>query len=155
KDNRSVEYKTSGWKLEPDGKRLTFTDGVRIGTVRLVGTRAIETFPVTQIKRVRLVKRADGYYCQFAVQAERTMPHEHTGTQTGIDMGLTTFLTASDGETVANPRFLRKAEQKLKRLHRRVSRKKKGSHTRKKARKHLAKGYLKVGRQRKDFASKT
>src|SRR5215468_8282267 len=61
-DNRSVEYKTTGWKLEPDGKRLTFTDGHGIGTMRFFGTRKqhIETFPTSQIKRVRLVKRADG-----------------------------------------------------------------------------------------------
>ena len=52
KDNRSIEYKTSGWKLEPDGKRLTFTDGMGIGTVRLIGTRSIETFHLAQIKRV-------------------------------------------------------------------------------------------------------
>lgn len=155
KDNRSVEYKTSGWKLEPDGRQLTFTDGMGIGTVRLVGTRAIETFPVGQIKRVRLVKRADGYYAQFAVAADRTMPHTSTGTHLGIDVGLNTFLTDSAGGIVANPRFLRKAEAKLKRLHQRVSRKKKGSNNRKKARKHLAKGYLKVHRQRKDFAGKT
>src|SRR5215472_7516719 len=51
-DNRSVEYKNSGWKLEPDGKRLTFTDGHGIGTLRLVGKRTIETFPIKQIKRV-------------------------------------------------------------------------------------------------------
>jgi transposase len=48
-DNRSVEYKTTGWKLEPNGRRLTFTDGMAIGTVRLIGTRAIETFPIGQI----------------------------------------------------------------------------------------------------------
>src|SRR5215469_16207835 len=60
-DNRSVEYKNSGWKLEPDGKRITFTDGMGIGTVRLIGKKGtIETSPVKQIKRVRLVKRADG-----------------------------------------------------------------------------------------------
>ena len=58
-DNRSVEYKTTGWKLEPDGKRLTFTDGHGIGTLRLIGTRTIETFPTSQIKRVRLLRRAD------------------------------------------------------------------------------------------------
>src|SRR5579883_721319 len=63
KDNRSVEYKTSGWKLEPDGKHITFTDGCGIGRLRLVGTRDIETFPIKQIKRVRLIRRADGYYC--------------------------------------------------------------------------------------------
>lgn len=155
KDNRSVEYKTSGWKLERDGKRLTFTDRMNIGTVRLVGTRAIATFPVGQIKRVRLVKRADGYYVQFAVQAERQMPHTPTGSAVGIDVGLKVFLTDSNGGAVANPRYLRKAEQQLKRFHRRVSRKKQGSRNRTKARQHLAKGYLKVSRQRKDFAAKT
>src|SRR5215469_15119191 len=49
-DNRSVEYKTSGWRLEPDGKRLTFTDGHTIGTIRLIGKKGrIETFPQRQI----------------------------------------------------------------------------------------------------------
>lgn len=113
KDNRSVEYKVGGWKLEPDGKRLTFTDGTGMGTMRLIGTRKqqIETFPVQQIKRVRLVKRADGYYVQFALQAERTIAHEATFKQVGIDVGLKAFYTDSDGATVANPRYLRKAER--------------------------------------------
>jgi putative transposase len=106
KDNRSVEYKTSGWRLEPDGKRITFTDGTGIGTVRLVGTRTIETFPIQQVKRVRLLKRADGYYVQFAVQTERRLDHVPAGTQVGIDVGLKTFLTDSGGASVANPRYV-------------------------------------------------
>jgi putative transposase len=155
KDNRSVEYKTSGWRLGPDSKHITFTDGMGIGTVRLIGTRSIETFPISQIKRVRLVKRADGYYCQFAVQAERKADHQPTDKALGIDVGLKAFYTDSDGNTVVNPRYLRKAEKKLKRLHRHVSRKVKRSNSRKKAIKRLAKGALKVHRQRKDFAAKT
>ena len=59
-----MEYKTTGWKLEPDGRHITFTDGCHIGRLRLVGTRSIETFPLKQIKRVRLIRRADGYYTQ-------------------------------------------------------------------------------------------
>src|SRR5215831_6550080 len=94
-------------------------------------------------------------HVQFAVQAERTLPHEPTGKQVGIDVGLKVFYTDSEGNTVANPRYLRKAEKKLKRLHRRKDRKKKGSKHRKKAIKRLAKGYLKVHRQRQDFARKT
>ncbi len=154
-DNRSVEYKQTGWKLEPDGKHLTFTDGCGIGRVRLIGTRDIETFPVKQIKRVRIVKRADGYYAQVAVQAKRTVEHVVTGKQVGIDLGLKEFLTDSEGHTVANPRHLRKAEKKLKRLHRRLSHTQKKSANRNKARKRLAKAYLKVSRQREDFARKT
>ena len=53
-----------------------------------------------------------------------------------------------------NPHHYRKAEKRLKRLHRQVSRKHKGSQNRRKARKALAKGYLKVQRQREDFARK-
>jgi putative transposase len=154
-DCRSVEYKQTGWKLEPDGRHITFTDGCGIGRLRLIGTRNIETFPTKQIKRVRLIRRADGYYVQFMVQADRRVEHITTGKQIGIDLGLKEFLTDSEGEPVANPRHLRKAEKKLKRLHRRLSRTQKKSQNRKKARKKLAKGYLKVSRQREDFARKT
>ncbi len=153
-DNRSVEYKQTGWKLEPDGKHLTFTDGCGIGRLRLVGNKKqqIEAFPEKQIKRVRIVWRADGYFVQFCVQAEKHVVHQSTGKQVGIDVGLKMFYTDSEGATVENPRFLRRAEKKLKGLHRRVSKKHKKSANRKKARKRLAKAYLKVQRQREDFA---
>lgn len=156
-DNRSVEYKTTGWKLESDGTHLTFTDGCGIGRLRLIGNKhqRIEAYPFKQIKRVRLIRRADGYYAQFAVEAERRAEHVPTGKQAGIDMGLKAFLTDSEGSTVANPRHLRKAEKRLKKLHRRLSRTHKNSQHRKKARKTLAKAYLKVQRQREDFARKT
>lgn len=156
-DNRSVEYKQTNWKLEPDGKLLTITDGSGIGRLRLVGSKKqrLEEVPVEKIRRVRLVRRADGYYAQFAVEAERRVEHESSGKQLGIDVGLKVFLTDSEGNTVPNPRHLRKAEKKLKRLHRRLSRCQKKSANRRKARRRLAKAYLKVQRQREDFARKT
>jgi putative transposase len=116
--------------------------------------QAIATFPVKQIKRVRLVRRADGYYVQFCLASTRQIEHVPTGKQTGIDVGLRAYCTDSDGKTVENPRYFRKGEKKLKTLHRRLSRKKKGSKNRNKARKKLAKAYLKVQRQREDFARK-
>lgn len=151
---RSVEYKVTGWKLEPDGRHLTLTDGHGIGRLRLVGTRSIETFPQEQLKRVRVVRRADGYYAQFCVQAERQIAHTSTGKQLGIDVGLVSFTTDSEGVSTPNPRYLRQAEPKLKRLHRRLSRKEKGSKNRAKARKRLARAYLQVSRQREDHARK-
>src|SRR6266480_2336976 len=56
-DNRSVEYKQTGWKLEPDGKHICFTDGCGIGRLRLVGNKGqrIEAFPIKHLKRVRIV----------------------------------------------------------------------------------------------------
>ena len=156
RDNRSVEYKKTGWKLDPDGRHITFTDGCGIGRLRLVGNshQHIETFPVKLIKRVRIVRRADGYFVQCCVETTRHLVHAPTGKQVGIDVGLKVFYTDSQGNTVDNPRFLRKAEKKLKRLHRRVSKKHKQSANRKKARKRLAKAYLRVQRQREDFARK-
>ena len=88
------------------------------------------------------------------MKTERSIEHVPSGKAIGIDVGLKAYLSDSDGNTVENPRHYRKAEQKLKRLHRHLSRKKKGSQNRKKARKALAKGYLKVQRQREDFARK-
>jgi putative transposase len=156
-DNRSVEYKQTGWKLAPDGKHITLTDGCGIGRLRLVGNpkQQIAAFPLDQIKRVRMVHRADGYYAQFGVNAERAIVHQPTGKQVGIDVGLKAYYTDSDGNTVDNPRQYRKAEQQLKRLQRHVSRKQKRSSNRKKARQHLARAHLHVQRQREDFARKT
>ena len=156
-DNRSVEYKQTGWKLEPDGKHITFTDGCGIGRLRLVGNpkQQVAAFPVKQIKRVRIVHRADGYYVQFGVKISRVIKHIPTGKAVGIDVGLLAYYTDSEGNTIDNPRHYRKAEQKLKRLHRHMSRKQKKSSNRKKARKQLARAYLKVQRQREDFARKT
>src|SRR6266566_5948206 len=127
------DYKQTGWKLDPDGRHITFIDGCGIGRLRLVGNpgQHIETFPVKHIKRVRILRRADGYYVQFGVQAERQIEHIETGSVVGIDMGLKVFYADSNGKTVENPRHYRKAEKKLKRLHREVSRKHKKSKNRK------------------------
>ena len=64
----------------------------------------IDTFPQAQIKRVRLLKRADWYYVQFAVQSDRHLTHAPTSKQVGIDVGLKAFYTDSDGNAVDNPR---------------------------------------------------
>ena len=153
KDCRSVEYKTTGWKLVNDGTRIVFTDGHGIGTLKLVGTRILAGLE-DRIRRVRIIRRADGYYTQFVIDAERKVEPCYTGKMVGLDVGLTRFLTDSNGETVENPRLLRKSERAIKRLGRRVSRKVKGSKNRAKARRKLARKHLKVQRQRNDFAMK-
>ncbi len=155
KNTRSVEYKTSGWKLSDDRKSIAFTDGFEAGLFEMWGTRDLNFYQISQIKRVRVVRRADGYYAQFCIDVEREIKHEYTGKIVGVDLGLEFFYTDSDGKTVENPRHLRKAEKRLKRLQRKVSKRKKGSANRKKAVNKMARQHLKVGRQRKDFAVKT
>lgn len=154
KNNRSVEFKQSGWKLSKDYKRISFTS-CNIGSLKLKGTRNLQDFSEHKILRVRILKRADGYYIQFCIDSTRKINHIPTGRAIGIDVGLKHFLTDSDGNVVKNPRFLRKSDIVLKRLSRRHSKCKKKSNNREKARLALAKKHLKVSRQRKDFAVKT
>ncbi|PPT05680.1 Mobile element protein [Geitlerinema sp. FC II] len=150
----SVEYKTSGWKLSEDRKTITFTDGFKAGSFKLWGTRDLHFYQLKQIKRVRVVRRADGYYVQFCINQERLEKREPTGKTIGLDVGLKEFSTDSNGQTVENPRHLRKSEKALKRLQRRLAKTQKGSNNRKKARNRLGRKHLKVSRQRKDFAVK-
>jgi putative transposase len=150
----SVEYKTTGWKLSECRRYITFTDGFSAGTFKLWGTRDLHFYQLKQIKRVRVVRRADGYYTQFCIDQERLEKREPTFKTIGLDVGLTHFYTDSDGQTVENPRHLRKSEKSLKRLSRRMSKTKKGSENRAKLRNKLARKHLKVSRQRQDFAVK-
>ena len=154
KDCRSVEYKTSGWKLADDRKSINFTDKKGIGRLKLKGTRDLHFYQISQIKRVRLVKRADGVYVQFCVDVDRKENTEPSGTTIGLDVGLKEYYTASNGTTVENPRFLIIGEKVIKHSQRRVSRKIKGSKNRGKARQILGKRHLKISRQRKDHAIK-
>lgn len=164
KYSRSVEYKNTGWKLSADRKEITFIDGFKAGTFSLWTSRDLVWYSEHQIKRVRVVRRADGYYCQFVVDVERVEKHKFTGSAVGIDLGLNHFYTDSKGGTVENPRYLRKSEKKLKRLQRRLSRKHrktpkgqasvKQSNRYHKTRVRLGKQHLKVSRQRKDRAIK-
>ena len=103
---------------------------------------------------MRLFRRADGYYCQFILAVDIKINTEPANSVIGLDVGLESFYTDQNGNKIDNPRFLRKGENKLKKLQRRLSRKKKGSSNRRKARQRLAKAHLKISRQRKDFAVK-
>ena len=123
KHTRSVEYKTSGWLLSTDKRCLTFKDGVAAGKFKLVGSRDLHFSAPDEIKRIRVIRRADGYYAQFCINVERTEEFISTGKVIGIDVGLNHFYTDSDGKTVPNPRYLGKTEKALKkRLQKRVSR---------------------------------
>ncbi|NER86354.1 transposase [Moorena sp. SIO3A2] len=151
---RSVEYKKSGWKLSPDKKSITFTDKKGIGKLKLKGTWDLWRFDKKQINRVRIVKRADGYYVQFCVAVNVKEEVEHTGEMIGLDVGLKEFYTDSNGHSEPSPRFYRKGERRLKFYQRRVSRKKKGSSNRRKAINRLGRQHLKISRQREEHAKR-
>ena len=162
KYSRSVEYKQSGWKLSPDKKSIKFTDkkGIDLrsryanGIVKLKGTWDLWRQDIKLIKRVRIVKRADGYYVQFCVKTDNNEQLEATGYTIGLDVGLKEFYTDSEGYFEPNPRFYRTGEKRLKFYQRRVSRKKKGSTNRKKAINRLGRHHLKISRQREEHAKR-
>lgn len=154
KDCRSVEYKTSGWSLSENRKRIIFTDQKGIGKLKLKGTWDLNFYQIEKIKRVRIVRRADGYYCQFVIRVENPEEVPPTGKTIGLDVGLTDFYADSNGQTEANPRFYRKGETRLKFKQRRVSRKIKGSSNRKRAINRLARLHLKISRQREEHAKR-
>jgi putative transposase len=154
RDCSSVEYKSTGWKLSENRKSIFFSDKNGIGKLKMKGTRDLNFYQPDQIKRVRLVKRADGYYVQFCIAQDRTELITATHQTIGLDVGLESFYTDSLGNKVENPRFYRTGEQRMKRSQRLVSRKVKGSSNRRKARTKLGRVHLKISRQRKDHAVK-
>ncbi len=159
KHSRSVEYKTSGWKLSANRKAITFSDQKNIGTLKFIGTYDLNYYQLNQIKRVRLVKRADGYYAQFAIQIDLKIESQPTGKAVGLDVGIKYFLADSNGNTIDNPQFYRKSEKQLNRANRQKSKKyKKGakpqSNNYQKARNRYARKHLRVSRQRKEYAKR-
>ena len=130
------------------------TDRKGIGSLKLKGSWDLWRFDNEQIKRVRIIRRADGYYVQFCVAVDIKEELEPTGNKVGLDVGLKDFYTDSDGNTEPNPRFYRRSSKRLKFYQRRVSRKKKGSSNRIRAVKKLGKTHLKISRQRQEHAKR-
>lgn len=137
---------TSGWRLVGHKLRLT-----KIGILNVILHRPIEG----QIKTVTISKsRTDKWYVCFSCEVKQPEPLPDTGNSIGIDVGLNSFLTDSNGAKVDNPRWYRVAERRLKTAHRKVSRRKKGSKRRRKAVKQLALAHEKTRNQRLDFQHK-
>ncbi len=123
----------------------------KIGRVAVRWSRLLEGTP----KTVTIIEEADGWYACIACAGVPVQPLPLTGQETGIDLGLESFATLANGEQIANPRHYCKAEKRLQRATRRVSKRKKGSKRRRKAVRLLKRAYQKVARQRRDFHHKT
>src|SRR5260221_11657481 len=143
----SFTYKEFGNGARLDNGFLVLS---KIGRIALRWSRPLEGTP----KTVTISREADGFYVCFSCADVPMQPLPPTGQETGIDVGLASFATLSNGEHIWNPRWYRKAERRLKTAQRCVARRKKGSHRRRKAITLLARAHLKVQRQRQDFHHK-
>lgn len=139
---------------------IAFTDGFSIGSLSLYCNKETRVdLHTLKINRVRVVKRADGYYAQFCFDADRKEEGNYTGNVVGLDLGLKYFTTGQNDNAVIYPQFLRKSERRLKKAQKRSSKKfikgkKPQSNNYHKARIRLGKTHLKIQRQRKDWAIK-
>ncbi len=120
----------------------------KIGDVRVKWSRTLPSTPST----VTVVKDAAGrYFASFVVQTRPEEMLPEVAGQVGIDLGLSHFAILSDGTKIESPRFLRRAEKKLKREQRRLARKAKGSNNRTKARIKVARTHTRVADARREF----
>ncbi|MEU5054365.1 MULTISPECIES: RNA-guided endonuclease TnpB family protein [unclassified Streptomyces] len=135
------------WSITPTG-RLNLP---KIGEVRVKWSRTLPVVPSS----VTVIKDSAGrYFASFVIDTDAAadaarMPA--TEQAIGIDLGLTHFAVLSDGTKIDSPRFLRRAEKKLKKTQRELSRKRKGSKNRAKARLKVARAHAQVADARKEF----
>lgn len=102
-------------------------------------------------KLLRVIRRPSGWYAQVVFDDTSPKLALSDNGPIGIDVGLESFATYSDGTKIENPRFAQKSARKLRSLQRRASRKMKGSKNRRKAVRRLARHHEKVAAQRKSF----
>lgn len=108
-------------------------------------------------KQVRIKRHKTGKYSLYIVtdhSVANTRRKTHNGASVGLDFGLKTYLTGSDGTRIDSPRFFKESEKEIKRLSRRVSKAKKGSNNRKKKKLKLSKAYENISNQRRDWQYK-
>jgi putative transposase len=143
---QSVRLTRNGFALR--GERLYVT---KVGELKVRWSRALPSVPSS----VTVICEPDGrYYASFV--AERTpVLLDSCGREVGIDVGLDRLVVTSDGEIIANPRFMRSKQRRLTRAQRALGRKREGSANRAKARRRVAVAHREVREARRDHAHKT
>jgi putative transposase len=143
---RSLVYPQSGFSL---GEKLNVTP---FGIIKIKKHREVEG----TTKTLTLKREPSGkWFAVFVVENEPQKRTQNLGGKVGLDLGLKTFATLSDGTQIKNPRHLKKHEEHLAFLQRRLSRKKKRSLNCYKSRRKVALLYEKVANTRLDFLHKT
>jgi len=147
----SVEWPKygNGCKWDADNGRVYLKD---IGRhVRVTVHRPVEG----DIKTIRVKREGRHWYIIFSCDNVSEKPLPAVEAAVGLDMGIASFLTTSDGEHIQNPRYGAVAADRLTRAQQILARKKRGSNNRKKARETVARRHHKVSNQRRDFHHKT
>jgi putative transposase len=138
------------WDSQPCD-RVTRVHLLGIGHVRVHQHRAVKG----RVKTVTVKREGGRWYVILSCDNVATEPLPPTGAVVGIDLGVASFLTTSDGTHVPNPRHLAAAAERVTAAQRALSRKKRGGNRRRKARERVGAHHRKVRRARLDHAHKT
>jgi putative transposase len=140
-----------GAKWQPSGSgRWAYAAFQAVGTLKVSQHRPV---PGT-VKALQLTRDHRRWYVIVVAETE-PVPLAPAGREVGVDLGVARFLTTSDGEVVANPRFLAASAAVIADLERRKARARPGSGNRKRIRRALAREWRKVRNRRRDFHHKT
>ncbi len=139
-------YPQSGFALLSDRVRLS-----KIGAVRVVKHRPLEG----KAKTCCIRRSATGKWYVTIVCAVEDVPLPPCPDAVGVDVGLTTFATFSNGETVANPRFFRTDEPALTRAQRNKDNLPKGTKERRKKARVVCRVHERIAFRRHDFTHQT
>ena len=148
KHNRFQSYRTVNQK---DNIRIV---GRYIKLPKLGFVKIRQSMEVEKINHVIIEHTPAGKYFAVLNVDFEPEPRQNGGGTIGIDVGIKTFYSDSNGNTVSNPRYLERSMRKLIREQRRLSRKRKDSHNREKQRIKVAGVHEKVTNQRNDFLQK-
>ncbi|QPK50454.1 transposase [Streptomyces gardneri] len=152
-------FDTVDFPKDGDGCRWDSTPHDPVTRVRFQGVghvRVHQYRPVVgKVKTVSVKREGQRWYVVLTAERASSEPLPATGRVVGIDMGIASFLTTSDGEHVVNPRHGRKAATQLVAAQQAMSRCERGSKRRRKAVAKVATLHRKVRRQRLDHAHKT
>ncbi|WP_329252192.1 RNA-guided endonuclease InsQ/TnpB family protein [Actinoallomurus sp. NBC_01490] len=146
KDTRqSIRFTANAsWRIT-QGQKLRLP---KVGDVKVKWSRALPSVPSS----VTVIKDGAGrYVASFVIDTGLEEPLPEATPQVGIDLGLGHFAVLSDGRKIGSPRFLRRAEKRLKRAQRELSRKQEGSKNRDKARLKVARVHARVADARREF----
>jgi len=147
----SFTFPQSGFSLTEDN-RVCLS---KIGTLKVKFPQGKKANPpVGKMKTCTIKRETHHWYVIFTCEVEQEMVYHPRDVAVGIDLGLLHFATLSTGETIENPRHLRKSENKLKKIQAALTRKKRGSQRRRKAAQLVGKAHRHIRNQRKDFHHK-
>lgn len=143
----SIEFKQFGTGVAIDGRRVRISG---VGRVRVRWHRALEG----TIKTAEILHKAGQWFVVFTCEVPDKPELPKTGQAIGLDLGVASLVTTSDGDKVDHPQFYRKSQKKLRILNRALARKKQGGKNRRKAKRRLQCHHHHVKKQRRDYAHK-